>query len=214
MRGSVERVVFLPVLMTWSVALVVGALPNVVRPRLLDRAATMSRRMFRAVGTRPASEVFSGRRGNRKRRTHCAVVEGVRTDGTHVHLYASYPGCKPFNRLWDDIFNVLMMRYVGNRLIEGVMRGRERQEALGRVRTAKKLDRVSQYFCDADPDPGGAPVERIYIHWYSEFIEYDTGRVVSHADNVHQWSCGSGRRVGGAWPKLELHPVEGLRIAR
>ena len=197
MRRKKGGALFILVLNIYGAALLIAAWPNGSDFGRLQPIHEASRELFRQLHTRSASYVFSGNRGAWKRQALCISVLGIDGSGGQRELYETYPECiTPDFRIFEDTFDVLLMRSGHSREMKGFLgaNARELGNELRVLRRSPALDRVSRYFCYSQHVKNGDIVE-VNLHWKIAQVNYRSGKTRQDSMHVHSYDCQKDRAI-------------------
>lgn len=182
--------------MTYTGVLMFGAIPPSVRPEPFDKPIKKLRSWtMRYLQMLPGPGVFKGNTEPIGRRTKhiCLVAFGVSPDGERHVLHATYPGCAfPNVRVFNDNFDLALQISLGRLGTTRLTRWRRRGRALAPLLKSKKLDRMSDYFCEQGGVDGLAEV---YLTSFSSYVLYDDGTVHDVDALFHAYDCLEDARI-------------------
>jgi len=182
-------------LLTYSVAVTILAMPKEVLPDAVHKKTQATRDKLDKLGINPWHFVFPGRRDHQKRRHIATRYVGVTTSGQKVVLHEGPEGLtNPPVRLFDSIkdtasHKILTMAHGGP-----LMRFRDdevwakRYDAFLESRRPHKL---MQAFCESAVLNGGREMDSVVMELFTAGIDYNTGEQYGRALRVGRLHCKS-----------------------
>lgn len=215
-KSALLRFFILPAASVYSAALIVGAMPNEIRPRALDVAHKHANEFFADyIQTVAGLPLFTGSgTSDYRRKGMCWVMVGVLPDGTQRRVYESYPSCEyPAVRVFNRDFDTYLQRllWLDFRRLESPKLER-RNEVVARLRRSGEMRKVGRYFCESKLE-NNADIESLYVVWRYSSIRYKTGRVYPLDAVVHHYSCAKQRsQYHRSWPDIALSDDGSVRL--
>jgi len=185
--------------------LLLAALPEQVRPALLDAPALVAARALDLARISPGLAVFSGSVTAVHRRATCLEIRAERPDGSVETLYASE--CPPTGFRWRiDPWDEMVLGLVRRTRIERFAR-----EPGGEVSPHSyewlKLQALGDYFCHS---PEAASGERLAIELetHDQLVLYSSGIHSRDRTLACRWRCGTRPLAEPSCRRLapDLHP--------
>ncbi len=214
-RALFERFVIVPCALVYCAALLVGGIPDEIRPALLDRPFRLATAFFDKLDTKAGLTLFVGD-GNvtYRRKDHCWVVVGVLPDGSQKTVYETYEGCRdPSVRWFNNDFDTLLARMFWDeyRALQSP-KEQSRKRIIDRLRRGGAMRRVNQFFCDS-PHEGNHAYDSVVTVWRYSSVSYKKGKEYPLDAVVHHYDCKRHRSVPhDVWPSVEIQKDESVHL--
>lgn len=168
--------------------LLLAALPERVRPALLDAPGRLAARALDAVSISPGLAIFSGPVTDVHRRATCLAIRAERPDGTVETLYASE--CPPTGFRWRiDPWDEMVLGLVRRTRIERFARepGSDEPSLSGEW---LKLQALGDFFCHS-PEAASGERRAVTLETYDQLVLYSSGIHTRDRALSCRWSCGT-----------------------
>jgi hypothetical protein len=214
-RTVLERFVIVPCALLYCAALLVGGMPDEIRPRFLDEPFDLATSFFDELDTKAGLTLFVGD-GNvtYRRKDHCWVVVGILPDGSQKVVYETYEGCRyPSVRWFNRDFDTLLSRMFWNeyRALQSP-KEKSRKRIVDRLRRSGSMRRVNEYFCEA-PFEGNGAYDSMLTVWRYSSVSYRKGKEYPLDAVVHHYSCKTQRSVPhDIWPSVEIQKDQSVHL--
>ena len=190
-------------LITWCVILLLGAMPPEITPPPMRPLTDGVQAAFDRVGVRSGSFVFSGRRGDSKRRYFAIRAVAWHADGSSVVIHESPEGLAYDAVRWTvpmrDTISFKMLDFeTVSQLISAVDED-VREQLVHDLRRSARSGRIGRFFCESDEFRAGDPRDSVSVEIYDASVSYATGALTAHRETVLHYSCKSGRLLK-TWP--------------
>lgn len=208
-RRQLRRWLGLPLLLGWTVVLLLGAIPDEILPEALEGPVLAVRAAFDKVGVRSGSFVFSGRRGDGKRRYWAMRALVQHPSGPREVMHESPEGLRYPDVRWtvsvqDTIsFKMFYLERI-SRLYEAVSE-QKREAALSELRSAVQTRSVARFFCHSPLYAAFDPRQQVYLEVYHATVSYQTGEIRGHRETVMDYDCEHDRALKD-WPEPSGQP--------
>jgi hypothetical protein len=198
--SRLRRWIGLPLLVSYSALLALGALVPEVRPGFLDAPHELATRLLEVAGIRSGHVLMeSNYPGDYRFQAYCMIVRGEGSDGESHFLFPGDGQCPrtglrprlpPMERA---LYRFLRAAWWQEILAEqgdaaGILRGRAR----------RTLSRIGQHYC-AREEMQALPDPRISLVWYAYEVSYETGDLRHWNFLQFGWLCESGQLVRESW---------------
>ncbi len=168
--------------------LLLAALPEQLRPALLDAPARLASRALDAVSISPGLAVFSGSVTSVHRRATCLALRAERPDGSLETLYAS--ACPPTGFRWRiDPWDEMVLGLVRRTRIERFAPTARGDDSPGFYEWLK-LQAVGDYFCHS-PEAASGERRAVTLDTYDLLVLYSSGIHTRDRTLSCRWSCGT-----------------------
>lgn len=192
----------LALLCAWCLILLLGALPPEITPDVLSGATGAVQSAFYRASLRSGSFVFSGHRGDSKRRFFALRAVAWRAGGSEV-IYETPEGLSwPRLRLTvplRDTVSLKMLDFDAVSRLAGSSDPDERAELLDRLRDGKRSARVGRFFCRSSLFSAARRRESVSVEIYDATVSYATGALTPHRETVLHYDCRA-NRLRQDWP--------------
>ena len=175
-------------LLVYFSLLLLAALPEPLRPALLDAPARVASRALEAVGVSPGLAVFSGSVTAVHRRATCLEIRAERPDGSVDTLYAS--ACPPTGFRWRiDPWDEMVLGLVRRTRIE---RFASEPGAAEPPRSTEwlKLQALGDFFCHS-PEAASGERRAVTLETHDQLVLYSSGLHTRDRTLACRWRCGS-----------------------
>ena len=168
--------------------LLLAALPEPVRPSLLDAPAGFAARALGAVQVSPGLAVFSGPVTAVHRRATCLEIRAERPDGSAETLYASE--CPPTGFRWRiDPWDEMVLGLVRRTRIERFARESGSEEPT-RSYEWLKLQAIGDFFCHS-PEAASGERRAVELEMHDLLVLYSSGIHSRDRTLECRWRCGT-----------------------
>ena len=168
--------------------LLLAALPEQVRPALLDAPARVAARALDAISISPGLAIFSGPVTAVHRRATCLAIRAERPDGSVETLYASE--CPPTGFRWRiDPWDEMVLGLVRRTRIERFAREPESGEPPLSTELLK-LQAVGDFFCHS-PEAASGVRQAVALETYDLLVLYSSGIHTRDRALSCRWRCGT-----------------------
>lgn len=208
-RVTLARWLALPLLIGWCVILLLGAMPSEITPPPMVPLTSAVQEAFDRVGVRAGSFVFSGGRGDQKRRFFAMRVLGWHPNGSYTILHESpedlhYDTLRPRVSMRDTLsFKMLEFSTVSQ--LYSTVNPDARADLIARLRDSRRSARVGRFFCESKHFAAGDPRDAISIEHYEASVSYTTGALTAFRDTVVSYNCKS-HELQTSWPEPAGEP--------
>jgi hypothetical protein len=184
----------LGLLIFYSLALIVGAIPDDLATKDVRSVAKALRRMFWIAHVRPAATVFEGERKYARAVHHwCLVVLADDEAGSQHVLHEDFPRCAvPRVRLFNDLWRLALMASMDREIAGRLGLHGDHEKQVRHFETSARLDAISRYFCTQGPDD--RTLTSVYLASRTLVRKYADDRVSRRDDVLHRYDCTKDRR--------------------
>lgn len=168
--------------------LLLAALPEQVRPALLEEPGRFASRALEAVSISPGLAVFSGSVTAVHRRATCLEIRAERPDGSVETLYASE--CPPTGFRWRiDPWDEMVVGLVRRTRIERFAREPAGEEP-PRSTEWLKLQALGDFFCHS-PEAASGERRAVTLETHDLLVLYSSGLHSRDRTLACRWRCGA-----------------------
>lgn len=207
---STPRALGLPLLLGWCALLFLGSLPKEITPGPLMGLTERVQAAFDAINVRAGSFVFSGNRGDHKRRFFGIRVLAWHPDGTSTVIHESPPNLHystvRFSVPMRDTISFKMLDFATVSTLLSSEKPENRAKRINALRTDGRSLRVARFFCHSKEFSSGDPRNRVSIELYSASVSYAKGALSSHRDTVVYADCKADRLILYGLPEPTARP--------
>lgn len=168
--------------------LLLAAVPEKLRPALLEAPAQLAVRALDAVSISPGLAVFSGSVTSVHRRATCLSIRAERPDGSVETLYASE--CPPTGFRWRiDPWDEMVLGLVRRTRIERFVRNAASEDPTLSFELWK-LQALGDFFCHS-PEAAPGPRRAVTLETHDQLVLYSSGILTRDRMLACRWRCGT-----------------------
>ncbi len=181
--GWIRRRLGLPLLLLFTLILVIATIPPEFTPASLEPVVGGARGFLWRLGFTAGQSVFHGQMEIIKHRLMCLKVFGETAPGSFEEIYASYPACRPPVIRWHDSMLDARLKAPTWVILEG---NPNLTAMLRRIRRHPDQDQVARYFCQRFRRRGVLSVIGAFKY---QVRDYRTGTVTEYNEIIIHYAC-------------------------